>query len=279
MSIIIIAENDLQKVHAGHSVGWSLKVNTDALKITFSFRITTGPNAEDSPEWSVYFKKNNDEIWNSCSSKTEVEVDFSEKDQYALEVTCPDGARYDDTVSITVNVSTKGEICSKEFTARATQSIMVLKTQIDHEKSVVDSLSSKANIGQKDIYAILSPATLRGYVFVEGMNTDCMREKIKDIRKARSFITDKKRSKGDQSIIGETTIEDIDHYLMPLSTVVGIVEGDLVELVNGPFKGEKARVQQIDQSKEEITVELIEAMVPIPITVKGDSVRIIEKER
>ena len=31
--------------------------------------------------------------------------------------------------------------------------------------------------------------------------------------------------------------------------------------------------------KEEITVELIEAMVPIPVTVKGDSVRLIEKEK
>ncbi len=61
--------------------------------------------------------------------------------------------------------------------------------------------------------------------------------------------------------------------------MVGIVEGDLVELISGPFKGEKARVQQIDQTKEEITVELIEAMVPIPVTVKGDSVRVIEKEK
>lgn len=279
MSLIVVAENDLQKVHAGHSVSWVLKVSTDAPRIIFSFKTTNGPNAEDSPEWSIYFKKNNDEIWNDRNSKAEVEVDFSNKDQYTLEVTCPDGARYDDTVSVTVHVSAKEEICLKEFTARATQSIMVLKTQVDHEKNVADSLSSKANIGQKDIYAILSPATLRGYVFVEGMNTDCMREKIKDIRKARSFITDKKRSRGDQNIIGETTIEDINHYLMPLSTVVGIIEGDLVELVNGPFKGEKARVQQIDQSKEEITVELIEAMVPIPITVRGDSVRVIEKER
>ena len=52
-----------------------------------------------------------------------------------------------------------------------------------------------------------------------------------------------------------------------------------MELISGPFKGEKARVQQIDQTKEEITVELIEAMVPIPVTVKGDSVRVIEKEK
>ena len=141
------------------------------------------------------------------------------------------------------------------FKAVATQSIMVLKTQIDQERSVADSLASKATSGEKDIYAILSPSGLRGYVFVEGMNTDRLREKTRDIKKARSFID------------GE------------MSAVVGIVEGDIVELVNGPFKGEKARVQQIDQAKEEITVELIEAMVPIPVTVKGDSVRVIEKER
>ena len=103
-----------------------------------------------------------------------------------------------------------------------------------------------------------------------------MREKTKEIKKARAFVLDKNKG---EDVVAETTIEEIDHYLTPLSTVVGIVEGDLVELVNGPFKGEKARVQQIDQSKEEITVELIEAMVPIPVTVKGDSVRVIEKEK
>ena len=67
--------------------------------------------------------------------------------------------------------------------------------------------------------------------------------------------------------------------VLPEKVVIGIAEGDIVELVNGPFKGEKARVQKIEEVKEEITVELIEAMVPIPVTVKGDSVRVIEKEK
>ena len=48
-------------------------------------------------------------------------------------------------------------------------------------------------------------------------------------------------------------------------------------MVNGPFKGEKARVQKIEEAKEEITVELIEAMVPIPVTVKGESIKVIGK--
>ena len=40
----------------------------------------------------------------------------------------------------------------------------------------------------------------------------------------------------------------------------------------------ETRVQNIDEAKEEITVELFEAMISIPITVRGDPVRVIEKE-
>ena len=52
----------------------------------------------------------------------------------------------------------------------------------------------------------------------------------------------------------------------------------IVELVSGPFKGEKAKVTRIDDAKEEITVELLDAMVPIPITVRGEQVRILKKK-
>ncbi|HEX2065409.1 MAG TPA: transcription elongation factor Spt5, partial [Candidatus Thermoplasmatota archaeon] len=62
-----------------------------------------------------------------------------------------------------------------------------------------------------------------------------------------------------------------------VSAVAKIAEGDIVELVSGPFRGEKAKVTRVDDTKEEITVELIESMVPIPITVKGEHVRVLEK--
>jgi len=60
--------------------------------------------------------------------------------------------------------------------------------------------------------------------------------------------------------------------------VTGMEAGDIVELIAGPFRGEKARIMRIDQSKEEITVELFEATVPIPVTVRGDHVKVIEKK-
>lgn len=265
----IIGDNCLKKVHAGGSVSWPFEVSSDSSEVKISFSVTAGPDADNAPEWSVELDDNIGELWSNFRSKSEVSVDVpgSAPKKLSVQVICPKGARYGDTVETEVTVDDGSGTETMSFKAIATQSIMVLKTQIDQEKSVADSLASKAAQGEKDIYAILSPAGLRGYVFVEGMNTDRLREKTRDIKKARSFID------------GETDIEEIGPYLTPMSAVVGIVEGDIVELVNGPFKGEKARVQQIDQAKEEITVELIEAMVPIPVTVKGDSVRVIEKER
>ena len=283
MSVTISGENDLRKVSAGgndeggsdknnNKVRWAYRVASDSPEVNLSFPVTTGPNADEAPLWTVLLRDStNSELWSNERSRSDVTIDVpgSSPKELVLEVNCPTGARYGDTVRTEITASANGQSDSMSFEAIAQQSIMILKTQIDQEVTVARELTSKEekNKGSKDIYAILSPAGLRGYVFVEGMNTDRLREKTRDIKKARSFIG------------GETDIEEISPYLTPMSAVVGIVEGDIVELVNGPFKGEKARVQQIDQAKEEITVELIEAMVPIPVTVKGDSVRVIEKEK
>jgi transcriptional antiterminator NusG len=144
---------------------------------------------------------------------------------------------------------------------------MVLKTSIGHERNVADGVASKAKAGDKGIFAMLSPGKLEGYLFIEAMNTDLVRETVRGVRKSKGIVE------------GETKMSEIEHFLTPKPLVSGIVEGDVVELVTGPFKGEKARVMKIDQAKEEITVELFEATVPIPVTVRGDNVRLIDKEK
>lgn len=269
---VSVKDNDAgeRMISAGGNTVWTFKAEpASSGKVRVNFVITTGPDAENAPEWNVTLYDATGELWSNYRSIRDIDVDTPGKKakDLRLEVIAPKGARYGDYVEVDVITTTDGMVVNQTFRASAKQSIMILKTQIDQERSVVDSLLSKANIGEKDIFAMLSPGNLRGYLFVEGMNTERLREKTRDIRKARSFVD------------GETSLTEIDHYLTPLSTVVGMVEGDLVELINGPFKGERARVQHIDNNKEEITVELIEAMVPIPVTVKGDSVRIIEKDK
>ena len=274
-------DSGVKDVHAGGRVCWDFEVSAGAADATFTFNVVAS-DPENGPEWSVIlYDSQGTEIWDYFRSGKELKVAFPGKASkiLKLEVVCPRGARYDDRVDIEIVVSSDAGSASQEFGACAKQSILILKTQIDQEKVVAQSLFAKASQGEKDVYAVLSPIGLRGYVFVEGMNTDRLQEKTREIKKARSFV-DRKDISTDKGthIPAETSIEEISAYLVPVSAVIGIEEGDTVELVNGPFKGERARVQKIDQAKEEITVELIDAMVPIPVTVKGDSVRVIEKE-
>ena len=59
---------------------------------------------------------------------------------------------------------------------------------------------------------------------------------------------------------------------------LNIQKGDIVEIISGPFKRENAKVTRIDEQKNEVIVELLEAAVPIPITVKLDAVKVIRRD-
>ena len=230
---------------------------------------------EGSPEWFVKLYDAVGVVWENTPSADQTNERFFEimpgqEKSFTLKITSPTGARYGDKITVLVNACLKdnpsmSDVATMQATAR--QSMLAVKTSIGHEKAVADSIASRAKPKPSGVFAILSPATIRGYVFVEAMNTDSLRDLVKGVRRTRGIVK------------GETSFAEIEHFLTPKPIVSGIVEGDIVELIAGPFKGEKARVQQIDENKEEITVELFEAMVPIPVTIRGDHVRVLEKER
>ena len=242
-----------------------------AVKVDTIFAATE----EGSPEWFVKLYDPIGVVWENTPSADLVsertfEVMPGHEKTFTLKITSPTGARFGDKVTVIINAFLKedpsvDDVATLQATAR--QSMLAVKTSIGHEKTVADSIASRAKPKPIGVFAILSPATIRGYVFVEAMNTDNLREIVKGVRRTRGIVK------------GETSFGEIEHFLTPKPIVSGIVEGDIVELIAGPFKGEKARVQQIDESKEEITVELFEAMVPIPVTIRGDHVRVLEKER
>ena len=240
-------------------------------KVILSLDINVVSEVEGAAEWSVQLNGARGTIWTDESEDSRLEIRLETKPmQLELDVEAPKGASFGDQLTVTMETWPEGNPMDRStmtFSAKARQSMLALKTSIGHEKNVADSVYSKAKGGKSGIFTLLSPANLRGYVLMEAMNTDQVRETIKGVRKARGLVE------------GETTFDEINHFLTPKPLVSGITEGDVVELVAGPFKGEKARVQQIDEGKEEITVELFEAMVPIPVTVRGDHVRVLEKER
>ncbi len=185
----------------------------------------------------------------------------------SFEITAPVGVRYGDRVEIRLTAhDPDGSPAPPHARARspARRSSRSRPPAATNARSPTPSSPARTR-SRTSSSRSSSRRRLRGYVFAEGMSFEGVREMLKGIRKARGLVD------------GETTLKEVEPLLVPKITVEGFVEGAIVELISGPFKGEKARVKKIDQAKEEITVELIEAVVPIPVTVRGDHVRMLEK--
>lgn len=144
--------------------------------------------------------------------------------------------------------------------------IFTIKTQVGKEQNTAELLNSRADKSKVEIPSILVTPELRGYIFLESYDKERIKEMIKTVSYARNMLD------------GDIPITQIEHFLVPASAVAKIAEGDVVEMVSGPFRGETAKVTHIDDSKEEITVELFESVVPIPITVRGEQVRVIKRK-
>jgi transcriptional antiterminator NusG len=144
--------------------------------------------------------------------------------------------------------------------------IFSVKTQVGKEQNAADLVNLRAEKSKLEIPSILVTPELRGYIFIEGYNKERIKDMIKTVSYARNMLD------------GDIPIDQIEHFLVPTSAVAKIEEGDIVEMIAGPFRGETAKVTHIDDTKEEITVELFESVVPIPITVRGEQVRVVKRK-
>lgn len=144
--------------------------------------------------------------------------------------------------------------------------IFSVKTQVGKEQNAADLVNIRADKSKLEIPSILVTPELRGYIFIEGYVKERINDMIKTVSYARNMLD------------GDIPIDQIEHFLVPTSAVAKIEEGDIVEMIAGPFRGETAKVTHIDDTKEEITVELFESVVPIPITVRGEQVRVVKRK-
>ncbi|MCD6478136.1 MAG: transcription elongation factor Spt5 [Candidatus Aenigmarchaeota archaeon] len=140
--------------------------------------------------------------------------------------------------------------------------IYTIRTTIGRESIVMSEIESKVKSRGYEIKAMIHPEKLKGYVMIEGKESD-IREAIRDLRYIKGLI--------DKPV----NIEEIKQFLETGEKEIEIHKGDIVEIIGGPFKRERGKVTRI--GKGEVTVELLEAAVSIPVTVGIDSIRIVEK--
>ncbi len=144
--------------------------------------------------------------------------------------------------------------------------IYVYRVTAGQEKVVLDMLLKKIRKESLKVYSIAHFEDLKGYLIVEGEDEVSVRQAGLRIPHIKGVL-DKPMALRD--------IEGMIEAAKP--AVLSVGKGDLVELISGPFKGEKARIIKIDTNKDEVTVELSEVAVPIPVTVKANTIKVFQK--
>ena len=165
--------------------------------------------------------------------------------------------------------------------------LFIVKTAIGSEKRVADEMqarlmgSGSLSKIQDDIYGILHPIGMRGYVMVESSALHHVEKLIgrsggRD-PKARRGLNQTPLKNAKTVLPGEAPLKDILPYLEPKAVTSGIEVGCIVEIVTGAFKGEKARVTSVAETKEEVSMELYEQPIPMTLKMRGDHVRVVER--
>ena len=144
--------------------------------------------------------------------------------------------------------------------------IITIRTTTGRENVVIESIVAKAKKNSIPIKSIFHPEDLRGYVFVEGEIED-IEASVKGIPHVRGLINK------------DVPMSDLERFLIAEKREIKVEIGDIVEVIGGPFKGEKGKIVRVDDAKSEITVEFLEAAIPIPVTISVNAVRIYEKKR
>ena len=156
--------------------------------------------------------------------------------------------------------------------------LYILKTSIGQEQNVAREVRARlSGTGslkeiQDEIFGVLSPHFMRGYIFVEASALHHVEKLIGRVGVSTTPMKNCRKVLG-----GESPLGDVLPYLEPKAATAGIEEGSIVEIHGGAFRGQAASVTRVTESKEEVTVELFEAAVPVALTVRADQVRVTQR--
>jgi len=150
---------------------------------------------------------------------------------------------------------------------KASTAVFAVRTTAGQEKNVADLIAARVKTTNLPIKAILVPEALKGYVLIEAEGPHFVEKAIAGIKHVRSRIQ------------GIVSFEEVEQYVVVKPVIEELSEEDIVEVIGGPFKGMRAKITRIDKTKEEVTLELLEASFTLPITVHADYVRLVEKAK
>ena len=141
--------------------------------------------------------------------------------------------------------------------------IYLFRAKKGQEKSLAKLADLKGSKKDSGVYAVLLSEAHKGYAFVEGdsqMKVETSLAGVKPLS-ARAVGTD------------AVPIEELSGLLNPRPAIEGLEIGAIVQIVDGPFKGLKAKLTRVEDSSQDITVEVLESSMTLPIRIHADYVK------
>ncbi|MBR9676758.1 transcription elongation factor Spt5 [Candidatus Woesearchaeota archaeon] len=147
-----------------------------------------------------------------------------------------------------------------------TSVLYALRTTANREEQVMEFVTSNVTKKKLEVYSIINPHGMRGYIFVEAAGKAEAEQAAFGVPYARGILPK------------PVDYTEIEHMLEQSKMEVNMQKNDIAEIISGPFKREKAKITRVDKTKNEVVVELLEAAVPIPITLKIDAIKVIRRD-
>jgi transcriptional antiterminator NusG len=145
--------------------------------------------------------------------------------------------------------------------------IYAIRTTSGREDIVIDIMSTKIRNSALEVKSVFHPAEIKGYVFAEG-SSGAVHKAVQGLMHIRGVI--------DKPV----PIDDIKHFLQTeRKDRIHPEEGNIVEIIGGPFKGEKGKITRVDSVKDEVTIELLDASIPIPVTIATEFIKILKRNK
>jgi len=143
--------------------------------------------------------------------------------------------------------------------------IFTVKVATGQMELVSAILKTKAK--ELPIYSIISLPNIKNYLIVEVNNENTLKRAIADIPYIRK----------NSLTVGDVSEKELDSLLHLESVMEKFVPDAVVEIKSGYLKGEKARIVRVNPTKEEITVEILDAAIKMPITIKAETVKLYQE--
>ncbi|MCP8304556.1 MAG: transcription elongation factor Spt5 [archaeon] len=145
--------------------------------------------------------------------------------------------------------------------------IFAVKTTGGQEKIVANLVANRVSMRKISICSILVLNGIKGYILLEADNAQIVNEAVSGLKHVKGQVP------------GLIQHEDIEKFLVTKPIISELNVGDIVEIIAGPFKGMKAKINRIEVARSEATIILFDVPYQLPVTIDANYLKILSRSK